>query len=111
MYFHHELGDDRAGPLSLELSETAKYRLYDTLHREQLRLIALIHTHPREWVDLSEVDAQNQLSSRIGFWSLVVPWYARRTWRATSMGVHERTERGWHRLTKKEVQHRFRIGG
>ena len=111
VFFHHDLGNDYAGPLSLELGEAAKYRLYDTLHREQLRLIALIHTHPRKWVGLSEVYAENQLSSRIGFWSIVVPWYARRTWAMTSMGVHERTERSWHRLTKKEVQERFQIGG
>jgi len=111
VYFHHDLGDDRAGPLSLELSELAKYKLYETLHRERLRLIALIHTHPGAWVDLSDVDQQNQVCSRVGFWSLVIPWYARRPWRMTAIGVHVRTQCGWYRLTRNEVGHRVRIGG
>jgi len=109
VYFHHELGDDRGGPLSLELSESAKFRLYDTLKQKHLRLVALIHTHPCDWVDLSDVDRENQLSSRLGFWSIVVPWYAQRSWNSQEMGIHERTEEGWHRLSTGEVERRFKV--
>src|SRR5438477_11346252 len=31
IHLHHELCDDRAGPLSLQLSEVAKFRLYQHL--------------------------------------------------------------------------------
>ena len=68
--FHHELCNDRGGPLSLELTEDAKFALYQTLRDQNLKLISLIHTHPEDWVGLSLVDQKNQLCSRIGFWLL-----------------------------------------
>jgi len=52
VHFHHELGDDQAGALSLELSEAAKFRLYAEIGKQNRRVIALIHTHPGEWVGL-----------------------------------------------------------
>jgi proteasome lid subunit RPN8/RPN11 len=107
VYFHHDLGDNRSGPLFLDLNEQSKYILYDTLRQRGLCLVALIHTHPAEWVDLSAIDEQNQISSRIGFWSLVVPHYGRKPWNLKMMGVHERAETGWHRLSAKEIQRRI----
>jgi proteasome lid subunit RPN8/RPN11 len=101
--FHHGLGDDRATALSLELSEAAKFRLYRTLGGLQLKLAALIHTHPEDWVDLSEVDRTNQISSCVGFWSLVVPNYGRPPWETEKMGIHLQTEKGWYRLDRQEV--------
>jgi proteasome lid subunit RPN8/RPN11 len=109
VYFHHELCDDRAGPLSLQLSEEGKFRLYRELAEFELRPIALIHTHPQGWVDLSEVDQRNQLSSRIGFWSLVVPWYGRGPWVIETIGVHTRAEEGWYRLQLDETSRRMII--
>jgi proteasome lid subunit RPN8/RPN11 len=107
--FHHELCDDRATALSLELSEAAKFRLYEALARLRLQLVALIHTHPAEWVDLSEVDRENQVCSRIGFWSFVVPNYGNPPWRLSKMGIHIRTEEGWYRLNKTETDQMVRI--
>lgn len=109
VFFHHELGEALGGPLFLELSESAKYRLYELLNRKGLRLIGLIHTHPEEWVGMSEVDEQNQIGSRIGFWSLVAPWYGRKPWALSKMGVHERLEKGWRRLEQAELLERIRI--
>lgn len=109
LYLHHKLYADRAGPLSLELTEAAKLQLYEQLARQHLRLVALIHTHPQAWVDLSEIDRANQLSSRVGFWSIVVPWYSSRPWRVDAIGFHVRTETGWHRLTASEVKWRVSI--
>jgi proteasome lid subunit RPN8/RPN11 len=100
--FHHELCDDQAGALFLELSETAKFRLYQDLANEGFRIIALLHTHPSSWVDLSDVDRRNQLSSRIGFWSIVVPFYGRRPWKIRRLGVHILTMDGWHRFSQDE---------
>lgn len=101
--FHHEICDDHATALSLELSEAAKFNLYQNLARKGLKLLAMIHTHPDDWVDLSLIDRRNQLCSRIGFWSIVVPNYARPPWNIHEMGFHLRTEYGWYQLTPDET--------
>jgi hypothetical protein len=109
VFYHHELCDDAASALSLELTESAKFFLYTHLAKQGLRLIALLHTHPGKWVGLSLVDASNQISSCEGFWSIVIPRYARRPWRLRSMGFHMRVECGWHRLSPTEIAARVRI--
>jgi proteasome lid subunit RPN8/RPN11 len=109
VYYHHELCDDRATALSLELTEAAKFRLYQELAKENRQLIALVHTHPEDWVGLSWIDRKNQISSRVGFWSIVIPWYGREPWNAEKMGVHVRSDPGWHRLNAAEVLRRFII--
>ena len=101
--FHHELCDDRATALSMELSEEAKFRLYEELGPLELKLAALVHTHPAGWVGLSAVDRENQLSSRVGFWSLVIPRYGRRPWHLEEMGIHLQVEAGWYQLKPEEV--------
>jgi len=88
----------------MQLTEEAKFRLYEELNREQLRLIAAIHTHPEDWVDLSWIDQTNQLCSKRGFWSIVVPWYGRQPWLLETMGVHIRTSEGWARLSAEQVK-------
>jgi hypothetical protein len=100
--FHHDLCDDLAGPLSLQLSEKAKYDLYIQLGKKGFRLVGLVHTHPHKWVDLSEVDKENQVCSRLGFWSLVIPQYASPPWIIAQFGVHVRVEDGWYRLNEFE---------
>lgn len=107
--FHHHLCDDRGRPLSIRLTQSAKYRLYGELNRLGLRLIAGIHTHPEDWVDLSWIDQQNQLCSRRGFWSIVVPWYAEQSCEVDAMGIHIRTSDGWCRLTTEQVHQYMRI--
>jgi hypothetical protein len=103
VYFHHELCDDHGGPLFLELAEGAKFRLYQQLAIEKLRVVALIHTHPEDWVGLSPIDQSNQLSSRIGFWSIVVPNYAQSPHILVDMGVHLRANNGWYQLDPQEI--------
>lgn len=104
VYFHHRLCDDRGRPRSMHLTEEAKFRLYEELNRDQLRLIAAIHTHPEGWVDLSWIDEKNQLCSKLGFWSIVVPWYGREPWLLDTMGVHVRIAEGWARLSTEQVR-------
>lgn len=101
--FHHELADDRATALSLELPESAKFALYQQLARDEHRVLALLHTHPDSWVDLSWIDRQNQISSRVGFLSIVLPHYGRTTWDLSAIGFHVKCDRGWRRLTETEA--------
>jgi proteasome lid subunit RPN8/RPN11 len=110
IHFYHDLCDDKGRALSLELSEEAKYKLYQQLAERGQVLVGMIHTHPESWVDLSWVDRENQLCSRIGFWSLVLPYYAKRPWSIASVGAHIRTNSGWHRFDKGEASRRIIVG-
>jgi proteasome lid subunit RPN8/RPN11 len=105
--FFHDLCDDNGGALSIELSETAKFSLYKELARSGLKLVGMVHTHPSDWVDLSRIDRASHLSSRIGFWSLVLPYYAERPWSIDGTGVHIRVDLGWYRFGKGESAKRI----
>ncbi|MEQ1802605.1 MAG: hypothetical protein ABL989_11835 [Gammaproteobacteria bacterium] len=107
--FHHELADDRATALSLELPESAKIKLYQRAAAAGYRLLALLHTHPDSWVDLSPIDQRNQLSSRIGFWSIVLPHYGQGPWHLGAVGFHVRHDRGWSRLAPTTVAERLMV--
>lgn len=111
VFFHHHLGNDRAGPQFLELSEAAKLQLYQRLAGLRQVLLALLHTHPYAWVGLSAIDQQNQISSQVGFWSIVIPHFGQRAWDTRQIGFHVRAERGWKRLSPCDVQRRFQIKG
>jgi hypothetical protein len=107
--FHHEIADDHATALSLELPEAAKFGLYQQLAREKLRIQALLHTHPDSWVDLSWIDQQNQISSRMGFLSIVLPFYGMRDWNHDEIGFHVKCDRGWRRIHGQEAAEAVRI--
>jgi proteasome lid subunit RPN8/RPN11 len=107
--FHHEIADDRASALFLELPEAAKFGLYQQLAREKLRILALLHTHPEGWVDLSWIDQQNQISSRVGFLSIVLPFYGKHEWNYYENGFHVKCDRGWRRIYGQEAAEAVRI--
>jgi hypothetical protein len=69
----------------------------------------MIHTHPEDWVDLSGIDKNNQLCSRIGFWSLVLPYYAKQSREIKTTGIHIRADRGWHQLSEEDAAKRIVI--
>jgi len=108
--FHHELGDDCATALSLELPEDAKFALYKRLAARREMLVAMLHTHPESWVGLSWVDQRNQLCSRIGFWSIVLPFYGRKGWQEDEIGFHIRCDVGWRQLGREELRDQFLVG-
>lgn len=105
--FFHDLCDDQGRALSLELSEAAKFSLYKGLAARNLKLVGMIHTHPEDWVGLSYIDQANQLCSRIGFWSLVLPYYGTQMWNINTTGVHIRISEGWHQFSRKEAAERI----
>lgn len=107
--FHHEIADDHATALSLELPEKAKFWLYQQLAREKLRILALLHTHPESWVDLSWIDQQNQISSRVGFLSIVLPFYGKHDWNYDEIGFHVKCDRGWRRIHGQEAAEAVKI--
>jgi hypothetical protein len=104
--FYHDLCDDKGHSLSLELSESAKFSLYANLAAQGKKLVGMIHTHPRDWVGLSSIDQDNQLCSRVGFWSLVLPHYGTRPWTIDSTGVHIRVDDGWYQFDRTGARKR-----
>ncbi|HEY6329643.1 MAG TPA: hypothetical protein VI756_09900 [Blastocatellia bacterium] len=111
LYMFHDLCDDAARRGYVELSEQAKFLLYRALASEGLRVVAAIHTHPTRWVGLSATDRRNQITSRVGSWSIVVPRYGRRPWKLTDMGVHLRTDDGWRQIPSVDIQNHFLVVG
>ncbi len=109
---HDDLGEDHGTAFSVRLSEAGKIRLYQHLERTGLRVVALVHTHPDSWVDLSPIDEDNQISSRVGVWSLVLPYYGHPSgWNHGDIGVHVRAEKGWKRLSAAEAASRVLLDG
>ena len=107
--FFHDLCDDKGRSLSLELSQEAKFALYKEVAKREQKLVGMIHTHPEDWVDLSGIDKANQLCSRIGFWCLVLPYYAQRPWSIGATGVHIRADCGWHWFKRPESLKRVTV--
>ena len=52
--------------------------LWKICQREQLRVIADVHTHPTQWTDQSESDVANPMIAQKGHMALIIPNYARR---------------------------------
>ena len=110
--FHHDLDDDRGEALYVELTELGKTRLYDRLAAQAQRIVALVHTHPGNWVGLSEVDRENQICSRVGVWSIVLPNYAAGPMKMpASWGIHARLSKGWSTVQSKDVAQHIVIEG
>lgn len=73
-------------------------------------LVAQVHSHPSEWVDHSDGDDEGALVRFPGYWSLVVPSFARGGMRPLEVcGVHLYEEGKFARLTTKAVQARVRL--
>ena len=75
-----------------------------------LELVGQIHSHPGDWVDHSDGDDQGALVRFQGYWSLVVPAFARGGMRPlTGCGVHLYTGGRFRRLTEAAVRARVHI--
>lgn len=52
-------------------------KLWDYCRNKQLRVIADVHTHPRQWTGLSDTDIINPFISIPGHVAIVIPSYAK----------------------------------
>jgi proteasome lid subunit RPN8/RPN11 len=76
------------------------------------QIVADVHTHPRDWVDLSPVDRQHPIEHRIGLVAIVLPHYGRGPIRLESVGVHEyQGSYRWRTLPLAETLTKIEIGG
>jgi len=53
-------------------------RLWDICQRENLRVLADIHTHPSDWTGQSESDRRHPMVAQVGHIALILPNYAKR---------------------------------
>jgi hypothetical protein len=51
-------------------------RLWDFCLKNNLRVIADIHTHPYKWTDQSSIDKNNPMISQKGHLALIAPYFA-----------------------------------
>ena len=81
-----------------------------TLATRGLTLIGQVHSHPGDWVDHSDGDDEGALVRFQGYWSLVIPAFARRgLLPLTRCGIHLYDQGRFARLTEGAVAARVRV--
>ncbi|MEK6251646.1 MAG: hypothetical protein AABM43_06850 [Actinomycetota bacterium] len=81
---------------SIHLNGDAYSALWSLCDRDQLRVIADIHTHPGKGVRQSAIDMDNPMVARRGHLALIAPDLATRPISPRELGVHEYlAEDGW----------------
>lgn len=85
------------------IDEDTKIEIYKAVAEMGLSIIGTAHTHPEGWVGLSVTDYNNQLSSRVGVWQLIVPQFAMGEITTERLGLHIRMRTGWLSLVRPEV--------
>jgi hypothetical protein len=64
--------------------------LWEICLREQLQVLADIHTHPGKWTGQSKYDQENPMISQPGHIALIVPEFATvENQKTTGLGIHE----------------------
>lgn len=106
--------DDFPGVKSFALqhqtSRTATDALFEGLRVKRLSIIADVHTHPEDWVDLSWVDKAHPIEYRPGLSALVLPYYATSIPAIATTGIHIYLGDGrWKRLHGRRAQQKVQI--
>lgn len=90
--------DDLPGTVGYRLqhrtSRVAVSMMLELARDKKMSIVADLHTHPSDWVDLSEVDRANPIEYRIGLLALVLPSCALGLADIGRTGVHEYTGSG-----------------
>jgi hypothetical protein len=95
---------------SFQTDADAHAGLVSHLARLNLTLVAQIHSHPGEWVDHSDGDDVGALVRFPGFWSIVVPRFAREGMlEPARLGIHLFQDGAFRRLGATAVASRVRV--
>lgn len=108
--------DDLPGTVGRRLqhrtSRTAVDMLLSRSRELGMVIVADIHTHPADWVELSDVDRLHPIEYRIGLLALVLPDFAVSPPSLHSVGVHEYLGDGeWTTFRTQNAARRVRIVG
>jgi hypothetical protein len=110
VYFLDELPNVQRARLYHRTSREATSRLFEELRRAGHSIIADVHTHPTDWVGLSQTDEAHPIEYRIGLVALVFPFFATGKMELSRVGVHEYLGSGeWNQLTSEEATSRIQI--
>lgn len=110
--FLDDLPGVRGRSLQHRTPKHALDQLFQILREKGLQIVADVHTHPHDWVDLSRVDQRNPIEHRIGLIAIILPDYAQRAISLVDIGVHEYLgSYQWRRLPRLEVQSRLLVPG
>lgn len=104
--------DDLPGTIGRRLqhrtSRQAVAMLLEIAREKQLSIVADLHTHPSDWIDLSEVDQEHPIEYRRGLIALVLPRFALGLPDLARTGVHEYIGNGqWSTLSIEERNERI----
>lgn len=95
---------------SFQTDLAANTAVVSTLATQGVTLIGQVHSHPGDWVDHSDGDDTGALVRFEGYWSLVVPAFARRgLLPLTPCGIHLYDQGRFARLTDAAVAARVRV--
>lgn len=85
--------DDLPGVIALpryhRTSREAVLAMLQHARARGLKIVCDIHTHPRTWVDLSEIDQEHPIEYRVGLIALVLPDYGQGAVAIDRVGIHE----------------------
>jgi hypothetical protein len=88
----------------------ASFKIGESIHQRNEKLFVQIHSHPFEAFH-SFVDNKYPISHKIGFLSIVVPYFGKNVIDLSQCKVYEYLGNGkWKELSQKEVSRRFVIG-
>jgi proteasome lid subunit RPN8/RPN11 len=93
----------------IEFDGLAYSKLWDLCDAEQRVVIADVHTHPKQWVGQSGIDAENPMVAQKGHVAVIVPNFASRPVQASEVGVHRYDGRGWISWTGQDAEQRLFI--
>jgi hypothetical protein len=109
--FLDDLPGVRAGARYHHLSRATIDALFSILRTRREMIVADIHTHPKDWVDLSDTDAMHPIEFRPGLPAMVIPHFAQSPPTLNGLGLHEYVGDGvWRMLHPGEVLNVLRIG-
>ncbi len=95
---------------SFRTDVAANAAVVSTLATQGLILIGQVHSHPSDWIDHSDGDDEGALVRFEGYWSLVVPAFARQgLLPLTGCGIHLYRQGRFVRLTNAAVAARVRV--
>lgn len=87
------------------------FKIGELVHQRQEKLFVQIHSHPFEAFH-SFVDDKYPISHKIGFLSIVVPYFGKNVTDLSPCKIYEYLGNGkWNELSQKEVSKRFIIRG
>jgi proteasome lid subunit RPN8/RPN11 len=110
VHFLEDFGPVSAGPLHHRASRVCVEHLFDEMRRRGESLVADVHVHPDEWVDLSPTDEAHPIEYRIGLLAIVLPHFAAQRPGVAGIGVHEyMATSSWRRLPTDEVTARLHV--